>query len=172
MQVLSDPAQIESPLIRDLFVYWRSRCRGGTIPRRADINPVELRSILPNLLMVDFEREPFRVKFRLVGTRIVETTGFEFTGRYLHEIAQPDVGDAFLECYETACRSRQPVFRRITWRFDEGGSADYDFCVLPLDDDGAAATKALAAECYERVEKQYDLSTARPRSASPPSPED
>jgi len=172
MQVLSDPAQIESPLIRELFVYWRSRCRGGTIPRRADIDPTELRSILPNLLLVEFELEPFRVKFRLVGTRIVEVTGFEFTGRYLDEIAQPEVGDAFLDCYEAACRSRQAVSRRITWRFDEGGSADYDFCVLPLDDDGAAATKALAAECYGRIEKQYDLSTAKPRRASPPLRED
>lgn len=168
MQVLSDPAQIESPLIRHLFIYWQGRCRSGAIPRRPDIDPMALRHILPNLLMVEFEFEPFRVKFRLVGTKVVEFTGFEFTGMYLDEITQPEAGHSFIDCYETACRSRQPVFRRITWRFDEESTADYDFCVLPLEDNGTVATKAVAAECYERLERQYDLSTMKSRNTGQP----
>ena len=144
MHVLSDPDQIESTLIRALFSYWQSRCRGDGIPGKADIDPAELAAILPNLMLVDFERDPFRVRFRLVGTRVVEVTGFEFTGMYLDEIAEADVEGAFRDCYEAACRTRQPVLERITWRFDDESTADYDFCVLPLDDDGEVATRAVA----------------------------
>ena len=162
MQVLSDPQQIESPLIRELFAYWRRHCRDGAIPRRGDIDPAELGALLPNLIMVDFEQDPFRVRFRLVGTRVVDVTGFEFTGKYLDEIAKPDVAGAFTACYEAACTGRQPVFERITWRFDDQSTSDYDFCVLPLDDDGGTVQRALAAECYARLERQFDLSPGRP----------
>lgn len=158
MQILNNAESIESSTIRQLLAYWRSKSRDGGIPARADIDPAEIVTILPNLMIVDFERDPFRVQFRLVGTRVVEVTGFEFTGMYLDEIAMPDVEESFLECYEAACRTRQPMFERITWRFDDQTTGDYDFCVLPLDDNGEWAARALAAECYERLEKQYDLS--------------
>lgn len=166
MQVLSDPEKIESALIRDLFAYWQGKRRGGALPCRSDIEPADLRALLPNLLIVDFEQEPFRVKFRLVGTRIVELTGFEFTGLYLDEVAPPDVAAAFTACYRTASHRRQPVLERITWRSDQVIS-DYDICVLPLDDDGGAAQRAIAAECYARLEKQYDLTKLRRRPDRP-----
>lgn len=167
MQLLSDPDQITSALIRDLFGYWRSRRRDGALPRRSDIDPTDLPGLLPNLMMVDFEQDPFRVRFRLVGTKVVEITGYEFTGLYLDDIATPDVREAFTRCYRTASHERRAVLDRITWRFDAQTTGDYDFCVLPLEDEGAVAQRAIAAECYARLEKQYDLVKRRPRPAGP-----
>lgn len=163
MQILTDPRSTESSIIRELFDYWRGKCRGTVIPRRTDIDPAELLPILPNLMIVDFEQQPFRVRFRLVGTKVVDITGFEFTGRYLDEIAKPDVEGSFIECYKTASRTRQTVVDRIRWRFDDQMTGEYDFCVLPLDDDGEVATRALAVECYARLEKRYDLTSLRRR---------
>jgi hypothetical protein len=164
MQILRDALSIESSIIRELFDYWRGKCRGTAIPRRTDIDPAEILPILPNLMIVDFEQQPFRVRFRLVGTKVVEITGFEFTGRYLDEIVKPDVEAAFIECYETASRTKQPVFDRIKWRFDDQITGEYDFAVLPLDDDGEVAMRALAIECYARLERRYDLAALRRRS--------
>ncbi len=163
MQILTDARSIESSIIRELFDYWRRKRSGDAIPQRTDIDPAEILPILPNLMMVDFEQQPFRVRFRLVGTKVVDVTGFEFTGMYLDQIAMPDIESSFVECYETASRTRQPVFNRIKWRFDDQVVDEYDFCVLPLDDDGEVATRALAVECYARLEKQYDLTSVRRR---------
>ncbi|WP_193367876.1 PAS domain-containing protein [Pelagibius marinus] len=76
MQSFTDAAQTDSEIIRQRFGYWHSKCGPGAIPKRNDIDPGEIFPILPNILIVDFEQDPFRVKVRLVGTRIVEVTGY------------------------------------------------------------------------------------------------
>jgi hypothetical protein len=146
---------IESPAIRSMFDYWQSRCGNGRIPARSEIDPADILPLLPNILMVEFETCPFRVRFRLVGTKVVEVTGFEFTGRYLDEIAAEEDAAPFAECYEVACRRQLPVARRITWRFDRKTTGDYDFAVFPLESDGSFASQAIAVECYVRLQKQF-----------------
>lgn len=155
MQSITDANQIENASIRQLFIYWQSKCSDGSIPRRSDIDPTDIPAILPNVILIDFEQDPFRVKFRLVGTKVVEITGYEFTGMYLDEIAMPDVEDSFLACYQTASETKTPVLSRITWRFDEETTGEYDFWVMPLEDNGQVATKAIALECYARMDKKY-----------------
>ncbi len=155
MHKITDASQIESALIRQFYVYWRSKCREGAIPRRADIDPVEIPKLVPNLLIADIEYKPFRVKYRLVGTNVVEATGFEFTGRYLDEIVLADDEGPFLECYRTACDSRLPVQTRIKWHLGDDTVREYDICILPLSDDGITVNKAVSIECYENVGRDY-----------------
>ncbi|GAB4371965.1 MAG: hypothetical protein Kow00114_33180 [Kiloniellaceae bacterium] len=155
MQQITDADQIESALIRQLYLYWRSKCRQGAIPRRADIDPVEIPKLVPNLLIADIEHEPFRVKYRLVGTNVVEATGFEFTGRYLDEIVLADDEGPFLECYQVACASRLPVHTRIKWHLGDDTVREYDICIMPLSDDGVTVNKTVSIECYENVGRDF-----------------
>lgn len=156
MKRLTNVEQIESPKIQQLFLYWQSKCGADSIPLRQDIKPEEVADILPYLLLVEFEQNPFRVKFRLVGTKVVDVTGYEFTGKYLDEIAGAEDRRPFHECYEIASKSESPVITHITWRFGEDTTGDYDFCVLPLESDGRVATMAVAIECYDRLRKRYE----------------
>jgi hypothetical protein len=155
MQCITDPEQVESTAIRKLFEYWRSKCAGRDMPRRADIDPVEIPTLMPNLLVADIEYDPFRVRYRLVGTRVVEMTGYEFTGRYLDEIALPNDEGPFQECYQLACESRSPVMSRIKWHLAPNTTEEYDICILPLSDDGRRVNMALAIECYATVKRDY-----------------
>lgn len=155
MQKITRAEQIESSLIRQLFIYWQSKCRDGTIPRRADIDPSEIPKLMPSLLIVDIEQNPFRVRYRLVGTRIVEATGFEFTGKYLDEIILADDEGPFLESYQAACESKTPVLSRIKWHLDDETTGEYDACFLPLSDDGKTVNKVISIECYESIERDF-----------------
>jgi len=152
---IEEAGGIESRAIRQLFDFWQNRCGNGRIPARSDIDPAEILPLLPNIIMVEFELAPFRVRFRLVGTKVVEVTGFEFTGRYLDEIASEADAAPFAECYKIACRKQVPVARRITWRFDRETTGDYDFAVFPLESDGSFATQGIAIECFARLRKQF-----------------
>lgn len=165
MRPISHEDEIESAAIRELFRYWQSKCVDGRIPRRADIDPVEIPRLMPNLLIVDVERDPFRVRYRLVGTRIVEMTGFEFTGKYLDEIALANFEGPFEECYQRACETKQPIITRIKWSLAPDIVAEYDVCFLPLSEDGETANMALSLECYENVERDYTLLSGQVFSA-------
>jgi len=157
MQKITQADQIESPRIRQLFEYWRSKCRDGRPPRRADIDPTEIPQLMPNVLIVDIEQDPFRVRYRLVGTQIVEATGFEFTGRYLDDIVLPDDEGPFLESYRLASASKAPVLARMKWHLDDDTVGEYDVCFLPLSDDGETVNKVLAMECYENVQRDFSF---------------
>ncbi|GAB4392807.1 MAG: hypothetical protein Tsb0032_09800 [Kiloniellaceae bacterium] len=161
MQSITSEDEIDSPLIRELFLYWRGKCDAGRLPRRADIDPADISKLMPNLLIADIEYDPFRVKYRLVGTRVVEMTGFEFTGSYLDEIALPNFEGPFLECYQRACERKEPIIARIKWSLTPEIVAEYDTCFLPLSDDGETVNMALSMECYENVERDYRIVAGR-----------
>ncbi len=161
MRPITHEDEIESAAIRALYRYWHSKRAGGRLPRRADIDPIDIPRLMPNLLIVDLEQNPFRVRYRLVGTHVVEMTGFEFTGRYLDEIALPNYEGPFLECYQAACETKSPIITRIRWSLAPGIVTEYDVCFLPLSDDGETANKAISMECYESVERDYTVRAGR-----------
>jgi hypothetical protein len=72
-------AEMRSNMVRSLHGWWRSKC-GAEIPDRADLDPTHLKPLLPNLFISDVEPEPFRIRYRLVGTKAVEATGMDITG--------------------------------------------------------------------------------------------
>jgi hypothetical protein len=83
--------RLELPLMRSvrvqrLYEYWRAKAGAeGAVPRRGDIDPTELPDLLPNLMLLDVERDPLRFRYRLVGTRVVDFSYRDFTGTYLDE---------------------------------------------------------------------------------------
>lgn len=157
MQKITRSDQIESARIRELFVYWQDKRRGDLLPRRADIDPVEIPRLMPYVLIADIEHAPFRVRFRLVGTKVVEATGFEFTGKYLDEITLPDDEGPVLESYQLASESKCAVLTRMKWHLDANTIGEYDACFLPLSENGRTVDKALGMECYENVERNFTL---------------
>ena len=56
------------------------------MPARADIDPCEIKPLLPYLMISDLFSDPLRVRFRLAGTKVCETFGFNVVGRWLEEL--------------------------------------------------------------------------------------
>ena len=106
-------SELTSPRIHRLHGYWQQHCKDGKLPRRGDIAPDQIRDLLPNIMIVDVERNPMRFRYRLVGTRVVEYNGVEFTGLYLGEIGWPEEQD-LIDSYAFVVSSRQPFFGLLT----------------------------------------------------------
>src|SRR5262245_27147770 len=95
------------PTISELHPYWLSRRGERRMPRRSDISPTDIPSLLPMLFLVDLEHDPFRVRYRLVGTSAVEMSGRDYTGLYLDEI-RFNKPDELLALYRQAADERRP----------------------------------------------------------------
>jgi hypothetical protein len=143
-----DVAQITSPRIRRLYAYWSGLRRGEGLPRRADVVPDQIKDLLPNIMIVDVEREPLRFRYRLVGTKVVEYNDVEFTGRYLGEIGWPEEAD-LIKSYVGVVESRRPVFGSLSWGLVGGGAGRSEFARLPLSDVGETVSQILAMEDYD-----------------------
>lgn len=141
-------SELTSPRIHRLHEYWQHQCKDGKLPRRSDIAPEQIRDLLPNIMIVEVEHNPMRFRYRLVGTRVVEYNGVEFTGRYLGEIGWPEEQD-LIDGYAFVVSSRRPFFGLLDWGLVTGALGRCEFARLPLSEDGELVTQILAMEDYD-----------------------
>jgi hypothetical protein len=74
------PADIKSPLVRSLFEYWARLRQGRLAPSWREIDPSHIKPMLPYIYVSAVIEVPFDLRCRLVGTRITEVAGGDFTG--------------------------------------------------------------------------------------------
>lgn len=94
---------------RQLYDYWCQKGRVDDIPKRIDISPAEFPRLLPNISLIDIERNPFRFRFRLAGTRIREIFDREITGLYLHECDWDTHRNYWHRNYIRICETLKPA---------------------------------------------------------------
>lgn len=140
--------RVTSSRVREFDAYWRSKIRGGSMPRREDIDPAEITSLLPFLVMVDIEHNPFRIRYRLCGT-LVSFYDEELTGKYLEELRNTTQEEIALIAgfYRAAVFVSRPVYVAITGRSRQTGSPiAIAGGIWPLSSDGAQIDKCVAIE--------------------------
>lgn len=146
-----DVSVVHSERIRKLNAYWLTKAKGG-VPSRSEIDPVDVRELLPNLMMIDMVGDPVRFRYRLVGTRVVQYTGFDFTGRCLDEMVFQ--GRDFIEqCYRRMLAEKRPVFGHYAWLVRSRHFGQCEFGLFPLSDGGATVNRGISIEDYERMER-------------------
>jgi hypothetical protein len=142
--------RVQSPRVGELSSYWEGKRGHRAMPCRSDIDPAEIKHLLPSLLIGDLLQDPLRVRYRLAGTHICEAFGFNVTGRWLHDL---DVaGDlAFWEAqYGRMMATRAPVFGSTVGSV---GNVEYfrsDWVLLPLSHDGVVPHQSLEMEDWVR----------------------
>jgi PAS domain-containing protein len=97
-----------------LYHYWLSiRPPEGGTPRRRAFDPVAVPDLLPGIWLLDVQREPFRLRYRLAGTGIVEAIGREVTGQWLDE-AHPHIrgNTQFFDRYRKVVETGVPSWRK------------------------------------------------------------
>lgn len=102
--------EIADPLVRQVFVYWRSRWRPDHLPLRKEIDPAALPpECLPHLFL--FRLEPNgRLRYILVGTAIVKVLGRDNTGQYLDEVLTGRAGARRLRLNHRVIEDRMPLY--------------------------------------------------------------
>ena len=135
-----------TPRVRQLRDYWESKRRGRAVPARSDIDPAEIKPLLPYLLIADISTEPLRIRFRLAGTKVCETFGFNLAGRYLEDLdVAADVG-FWLAQYRRMIAAPAPVYGRTTGTREEVQLFRSDWAMFPVSSDGRRVDQSLEIE--------------------------
>ncbi len=131
-----------------LYRYWQSR-RANSLPTRSDIEPADIKSLLPYLLIVDIHRDPFRIYYRLVGTAVAHFSGLDFTGTYLDELAFDICATTDLvNAYRAVCDSKQPGVGMAFAQLNHQTALDVEYVICPLVDAAGTVSQCLVLEDY------------------------
>lgn len=139
-----------APVLQTLLSYWQSKCGAdGRLPGRHDLDPLELRGLLPNIYLIDVMADG-RFRVRLMGEAHVDVYGPGLVGRIIDDIFPPAVAAEFNRLYAAVVRRRVPMINRgqVTWlkSFDW---MHYEGLHAPLADDGVKIDCIFGAGAFE-----------------------
>jgi len=142
-----ETADMPKPL-NDLLHYWQSKQLGGKLPSRADLSPVEMKGFLPHTVLLDVVRNPvddLRFRVRLTGTHIVDAFRYEFTGKFLDELAFGGRETELIGACSKVVHEKKPSVLSGEMNWPAGGQVlSIDSLWVPLSTDGAAVNIILA----------------------------
>ena len=136
--------QISDPLLRQIFVYWQTKAAArGTLPARADIDPVDLAAILPAISLIEVRRDAAeragRLRYRVVGSLHVEIMGHDATGELIA------LGSADDDAAASAIATGRPVHAARTFHPANGVALTFESLICPLAADGLTVDMLLCA---------------------------
>jgi hypothetical protein len=145
--------------VAPMWRYWEEKRAERRMPRRADIDPIEMVRYLPNLMIVDVVPDERRYVYRLVGTREVEARGRDPTGK--------PVGDAFigssrenvLAHYDQVVSSCRPLVDTATVTRTDGRVDETHVIFLPLSEDGVSVSQILVYTHFEPSPNTWSSTT-------------
>jgi len=136
----------EDPELAALHALWLSRHREAAIPARADFNPGEFRTLLPNVMLVDILPPPDFYRVRLMGEVLVELYGRNMTGLSPRDYQDRRTAERLTGLSRQVVATKRPLFRAGQVHWVPGKEhRRFESCFLPLATDGVAVDMIMGA---------------------------
>src|SRR3546814_6157759 len=68
------------------YEYWKQKRGDRPMPAESDLDPAEIRKILPHVILLDVRQEPLDFHYRLIGTKMDEHMLGRYTGLWMSQI--------------------------------------------------------------------------------------
>lgn len=133
------------------YTYWQSIHPAEGMPGRQHVDPLKIPNLLPGIWLVDVTK-PLQLRYRLIGTRVVEAMGADMTGLWLDE-AHPDVArdPKYLSRAQDVVNTGIPSWRRgspYLWRHEVYG--DIENLMVPLARDSRSVDMLMVLTVFYR----------------------
>jgi hypothetical protein len=148
---LDDPTAIRDSRLLGLFHYWHGKCQGRVMPARRDIDPIEMRQWLGNLLLVDFPPDPMQYRIRLDGVNLVQFYNSSREGKGVEVITSEEERRIVLPQYMTVLENKQPAYYESEFVTSEGIVTSQRKLLLPLSEDGVRVNMVLGGIYFDRM---------------------
>jgi hypothetical protein len=142
------------PDLLEMYAYWQHKRGPRPMPSRADIEPVEIKRLLPGMLLVDVRPSPDRPHdfvYRLVGTREVEMRGHDPTGKRVAEAYYGKSADVVTACYRRVAEAGQPFLDEDCYHLPGQEWSPSASIYLPLSNDGTRVNMVLVYSSFRWI---------------------
>jgi len=143
-----NPAQLPDHKLRRLYDYWRSRCRGGALPSRRDIDPLDIPELLPNVFLLDVIGDAEDFVFRLAGSLVEDAFSMPLRGKSITEIQKAAGTPIPVAQHIEVARGGGPRYREGSVRVAGRDHWRTQRLLLPLSSDGKAIDVLLGGAVF------------------------
>jgi hypothetical protein len=140
---------IVHPGLQRLYQYWTDKRGERSMPSRADLDPLDMRFVIGNVILVDvIDGEPLQFRIRLHGTNLSEHVHFDLTGKMLDEMPQAEFRELTRQSFTKVATTKQPL-RAQRDRVLDNRLRRYETIILPLSGDGDRVDMLLCGLFYD-----------------------
>jgi hypothetical protein len=147
---------IDDPLLRAAYLYWTGKRAGRRMPCRRDIDPTEIPTLLPHIMIVEMQEEGTRYRFRLAGSAITAAFGRPITGGYVHDLAQGRYRSFIEGLYRDIYLNRRCILSESPYDNVRGSAATAKRLMMPLSDDDCTVNQVLAIQTFEHKPTEHN----------------
>ena len=137
----------------EMYAYWQRKRGARAMPARADLEPAEIKRLLPGVLLVDVQASCGALDFvyRLVGTREVDMRGHDPTGKRVAEAYYGKSADLVTACYRRVVETCQPFLDEDCFHLPGQEWSPAASIYLPLSSDGALVSMILVYSSFHWI---------------------
>lgn len=141
-----------SEMIALVQKHWEGLRNGRRFPSRAEIDPTAFYGALPYVSVLQYQHEPYRIQFRLVGNEVGRLYGQSVQGRFIDEM-EWDPQDIVDTChiYDRLYREAVPLFGLSYTNFEAKADRVFEWAAFPLSDDGERISHTISIDDYTMV---------------------
>jgi hypothetical protein len=102
----------------ELFSYWAGLRHRGYLPRRSDLDPGQIKRLLPTVSLTQVVGAPRDYRLRLAGTGLYGVYGGEITGKKLTDVYNSAAADYWRRELDLVVEERKPRVghHSMAWR--------------------------------------------------------
>lgn len=143
---VGEDSRVANDKLQYLLDYWRGKRRpGASVAHMADIDAIEMKGALGNVMLLDVLREGFDAKYRVYGTNISRHAGNDWTGWTVSDMnrkMQTPLAMMYRASYLAVFRTCRAYFTRNAsppWL----DVKEWERLILPLVDDAGICRRFL-----------------------------
>lgn len=141
--------------IRSVYDYWKSKCGLRLMPKRTEIDPLEIWRFISSITILDVTTDTRRFVYRLSGAKDIAARGYDPTGKSVAEAFFGGTLEETLSCYQYVVDTRGPFCYRDPYLAPDGRTERDDILYLPLSDDAFTVNNILVfSHSYQRHKRE------------------
>ncbi|MBL6952396.1 MAG: PAS domain-containing protein [Alphaproteobacteria bacterium] len=140
--------ECRDPTLLAVRRYWDEKRGQRVMPSRGDIDPMDIVGHLGNIVLIDVERAPFRLRYRLIGTEITEVMQRDSTGKYYDEIYPPELLEKIYASFHWIFANKAPLRTHGEAFYPDRNIYGYETLNLPLSNDGEVINMILGVLAF------------------------
>ena len=150
----SEPSPITDEMIQAGYDYWLCKRGVRDMPSRVDLDPAEIKRILPSVMLVDV-LGPHQYRYRLIGTSCVVAHGINAAGKTLDEALKDyEYRAHVVGLYDQCVAERRPLYSESLF-FRSNAAVDRHLKVLfmPLSADAVTVGMVFVVQIIEFIDE-------------------
>ncbi|PJI42090.1 PAS domain-containing protein [Ferrovibrio sp.] len=149
-----------TPRLRQAFEYWTAKCGGRSMPARADIDPAEIKPLLPYLILMEVRRDtkpgwPLDFRYRLIGTVTDAMMNARYTWKCMSDLPHQQPDSRIWRNLASVTETRQPQVSRVPYVGPHKDFMSVVDLVMPLSSDGETVNMLFCIVDFVPRERSY-----------------